>query len=211
MKTHTLNILITTISALAITNSYAAEVIKPAAKTPCCCAVKIEPAASFTDQSIYQIDSTWTTDAGNPIKLAALRGRIQIVAMFFAHCEYACPVIINDMKRIKAALPETVRARVGFTLVSFDSERDTPEALNAFRNNRELHPTRWTLLRGQPDDVLELAAVLGVKFKKDARGQFAHSNLITVLNPAGEIVHQQVGLNQSVEETVRIVRQLTDR
>ena len=62
---------------------------------------------------------------------------------------------------------------------------------------------RWTLLRGSPDDTLELAALLGVKFKREAGGQFAHSNLITVLDERGEIIQQVVGLNQDINETVR--------
>ena len=61
---------------------------------------------------------------------------------------------------------------------------------------------------GTADDVLELAALLGVKFKKDARGQFAHSNVLTVLNPGGEVVHQQVGLNQAPHETVKQLHRL---
>lgn len=55
-------------------------------------------------------------------------------------------------------------------------------------------------------DTLELALVLGVKFKREASSQFAHSNLITVLNGQGEIVHQLVGLNQEIEETVERVK-----
>jgi protein SCO1/2 len=50
--------------------------------------------------------------------------------------------------------------------------------------------------------------LLGVNYRRDARGQFAHSNLITVLNPAGEIVHQQVGLNHSPDETVVAIARL---
>jgi cytochrome oxidase Cu insertion factor (SCO1/SenC/PrrC family) len=49
---------------------------------------------------------------------------------------------------------------------------------------------RWTLLRGGADDVRELAALLGVNYAEDARGQFAHSNLITLLNADGEIAFQ---------------------
>ena len=30
--------------------------------------------------------------------------------MFFANCQFACPIIVNDMKRIEAALtPEQLR------------------------------------------------------------------------------------------------------
>jgi len=56
--------------------------------------------------------------------------------------------------------------------------------------------------------VLELALLLGLKFKADANGQFSHSNVITILNAQGEIIHQQTGLNQDIRETVRILQQL---
>jgi protein SCO1/2 len=165
----------------------------------------------LSDKSIYQLDSTWTNDADHPIKLATLRGRAQIVAMFFTRCENACPITVSDMKRIEAALPEALRERVGFTLVSFDPERDTTASLRAYRLRRSLDPARWTLLRGEPADVADLAARLGMKFRNGARGQFSHSNIITVLNPGGEIVHQQTGLNQDVGGTVAMVQQVTVR
>ena len=173
-----------------------------------CCATNAETAtAPPSDRSLYQLDSSWTNDASAALKLASLGGRPQVVTMFFAKCEYACPVLVHDMKQVEAALPENVRTNVGFVLVSFDTERDTPAALAEYRRNHEL-PANWTLLRGAPDDVLELAALLGVKFKKDARGQFAHSNILTVLNTGGEVAHQQIGLNQAPDETVKQLTQL---
>jgi protein SCO1/2 len=61
----------------------------------------------------------------------------------------------------------------------------------------------WVLLHGQSDDVRELAMVLGVKFAKDSRGQFAHSNLITVLNPEGEIAFQRAGLTGDISAAIK--------
>ena len=161
----------------------------------------------MTDASIYQVESAWTNDFGKALQLRDLRGKPQVITMFFASCEYACPILANDMKRIESALPDDVRSGVGFTLVTFDTERDTVEELAKFREKQEFD-SKWTLLRGAPDDVLELAALLGIKYKQDARGQFAHSNVILVLNAEGEIVHQQVGLNQPVDATVQAIRNL---
>ena len=177
---------------------------------PSCCA-KPEGPTAFTDKSIYQVNSTWTTDQNRPIKLSALAGRPQVLVMFFANCQYACPILVNDLKRIQAALPPDLRSRVGFTLVSFDTKRDTPAALTAYRRAHALPADNWMLLHGEPDDVLELAALLGVKFKEDANGQFAHSNVITILNAQGEIVHQQTGLNQDIRESVRLLQQLVPK
>jgi protein SCO1/2 len=87
-----------------------------------------------------------------------------------------------------------VRARVRFVLVSFDSEHDTPAVLRAYRRQDGIPGDTWTLAWGKPDDVRELAMVLGVKYQRFGDGQFGHSNLITVLNGQGEIAYQRVGL-----------------
>ncbi len=170
----------------------------------CCAPPPTAQAAQthLTDKSIYQLDSTWTNDSGADFKLDSLRGRPQVVTMFFANCAYACPLLVSQMKQIEAALPEPVRNKVGFVLVSFDTERDTPAALHAYRLQHDLSRQRWTLLRGTPDDVLNLAALLNVKFKKDAQGQFLHSNVITLLNAEGEIVYQQLGLNSPDQQMI---------
>lgn len=168
-----------------------------------CCVTNAEPTAAFTDQSLYQLDSTWTNDAVQPVQLGALQGRVQVVALFFTSCTYACPILLHDLRRIEVALPEAVRTNTGFTLITLDPERDTPTALHAYRQAHRLPRDRWTLLCGGADDTLELAALLGVKFKREASGQFAHSNLITLLSAEGEILHQLVGLNQDVAEAVK--------
>jgi protein SCO1 len=173
-------------------------------KVTCCTTTALDP-GRFSDTSLYQLDSTWTSATGKKLQMGEFKGRVQIVTMFFARCEFACPILVHDMKRIEAALPATLRTNVGFLLVSFDSERDTPEALHAYSQRVELDTNRWTLLRGSPDDVLEFAALLGIKFKRDFRGQFAHSNVITVLNAAGEVVFQQIGLNQDIQPTLKAI------
>lgn len=176
---------------------------------PACCAQPnaVTERADFSDESLYQVESVWTTDTKQRIKLADLQGRPQVMVMFFASCQYACPILVHDLTRIEAALPAELRGKTGFTLVTFDTKRDTPAALAKFRKLRHL-PANWTLLHGGDDDVLELAALLGVKYKQEASGQFAHSNLITVLNQRGEIVHQTTGLGQDIQPAVRKLQEL---
>ena len=119
--------------------------------------------------------------------------------MFFASCGYACPLLVTDMQAIRDQLPADVRDRAAFVLVSFDVARDTPAALAAYRTQRGLDGS-WTLLHGDNDAVRELAALLGVKYKQEVDGSFAHSNLVTVLNAEGEIVHQRTGLKGGLDE-----------
>jgi protein SCO1 len=173
---------------------------------PSCCA-KVEAANPQLENSLYQLDSSWTNDLGETMELTALEGRPQVVTMFFSKCSFACPILINDMKRIEEALPENVRTNTGFTLITFDTERDTPTVLAQYRASHDL-AANWTLLRGGSDDVLEIAALLGIKYKKDARGDFAHSNVISLLDKKGEILLQQVGLNRDPDSISSAIAKL---
>ena len=204
MKIHHL---LTAVGVLALVRTgLAAEPVTALTNQADCCAKELPAATPLSDRSLYQLDSSWTNDAGAALRLASLRGRPQVVTMFFASCQFTCPVLVKDMRRIEAALPENTRTNVGFVLVSFDSTRDTPAALAHYRKTHGL-AANWTLLRAAPDDVLELGALLGVKFKKDVRGDFAHSNVITVLDAGGAIVRQIVGLNRDASEAVEAVEQ----
>ena len=170
---------------------------------PCC--RKTLPGGPVTDTSLYLLESSWTSDVQSGIRLEVLRGRPQIVAMFFTQCEYACPILVNELRRLESALPVALKDQVDFLLVSFDTERDNALALAKFRQTQQLGNSHWTLLTGKPDDVRELAALLGVNFQKDARGQFSHSNLITVLNREGEVARQFGGLRLPVDEVLRLL------
>lgn len=174
-----------------------------------CCSVPATPVSevaptALSSDSLYQLDATFVTDAGQPFLLAELRGRPVVITMFFASCTYACPMLISDMTRVRDALPNDIRDEALLVLVTFDVERDTPAALHQFRKERLLNDS-WVLLSTDEAGVRELAALLGIKFKREADGQYAHSNLLTVLNREGERVHQRNGLTGGLAETAAAV------
>ena len=169
----------------------------------CCAAMAAQP---FSRTSIYQLDGKFTDDAGRPFALGELRGRVVVLDLFFASCGYACPLTVTDMQAIRDRLPADVRERAAFVLVSFDAARDTPAVLAQYRAQRALD-RQWVLLHGEDDAVRELAALVGVKYKQEADGAFSHSNLLTILNPAGEIAHQRIGLSGGLDAVVLALTQ----
>jgi cytochrome oxidase Cu insertion factor (SCO1/SenC/PrrC family) len=44
-----------------------------------------------------------------------------------------------------------------------DPERNTVDAFNTYAKKNDLDADTWTFLRGDPGDILEVAALLGVK------------------------------------------------
>jgi protein SCO1 len=161
-----------------------------------------------TDHSVYNLESAWYDQHGAARPLGSLAGRVQVVAMVYTHCAHTCPRILMDMKRLEGELGTEAAERVGFVLVSIDPERDTPERLRHFAESVRLDPARWTLLSAPDDSVLELAAVLGVRYRRDGETEFSHSNVITVLDADGEIAHRQLGLGEDPAPTLRAIRGL---
>ena len=164
------------------------------------------PAAAYSARSIYQLESMWTTATEQQLRLGHLQGKVQVLAMVYTTCESACPIIVGLMQLIEGALPPELRRHVGFVLVTFDPARDTPGVLSAYSARMHLDAMSWWLLTGHPDDVLELATLLGIKYRRDPNGGFSHSNVITVLNKAGEIVHRHEGLQQDLASTLEAIR-----
>ena len=201
MKTTALLLLLATFASGAGTPAAPADDCckeKPAAKPACCAAME---AAPFSKTSIYQSDVSFTDDSGKKFALGSLRGRPVVIDLFFASCGYACPLTVTDMLAIQERLPAASRSQAVFVLVSFDTARDTTGVLAKYRTQRGLDG-QWIILRGDDDPVRELAALLGVKYKREADGAFSHSNLLTVLNREGEVVHQRAGLKGGLDEVV---------
>jgi protein SCO1/2 len=150
-----------------------------------------EPAERY---SVYDLGSTWRDQTGARRPLASLAGRPRVVAMVYTSCAATCPLTVNEMKRIEAA----VRG-VDFVLVTLDPERDDPARLAAYARAHGLDAARWTLLSGAEDDVRELAAALGVRYRRISPDELAHSNALTVLDATGAVVDQQAGLGTTAE------------
>ncbi len=198
-------ILLLGVVLLGTTPLRAATAKKPAkAPEPPCCRTGLPP-GKFSEKSLYKLDSTWTADVGKDVKFSALRGRPQVMALFFTSCAHSCPLIVKDMKAIEEALPASARSKVDFLLVSIDPERDTPVELRAFREKYGLSIRHWSLLRGGPKEVKKVADWMGFRYYPGSNLQYAHSLLITVLNPEGEIVFQQSGLGNIRDDALAAV------
>jgi protein SCO1 len=192
----------------SVVQAFAVTAPKATSPKPPCCREGLPP-GKYSERSLYQLGATWTSDVDRKIKLEALRGRPQVLLMFFTNCEHSCPLMVADMKTIDKALPRNVRGKVDFLLVSIDPERDTPEALRAFRAKHELPIERWTLLRGSLEATRELAERVGFNYSPGSPTQFAHSLLISVLNESGEIVFQQADVNRPPDDAVAALLRVT--
>lgn len=174
----------------------------------CCSKEKTSEALKeISGESVYNLNSTWTTQKKENLKLDHFKDKIVIAAMVFTHCESACPRIVADIQRIESSLSEKELDQITFLLISMDPERDTPARLTEFAGEHKLN-SNWTLICSNLDATMEIANVLGVKVKKLENGGFDHSNIIHVFDQEGAIVHQQNGFAVEQDETLKAIRDL---
>ncbi len=144
--------------------------------------------APLPGDSVLQIDNVFTNQDGRNFKLAERRGKPQLVAMFYTSCKYICPLIIDSGKGVDNSLTPAERKNLSILLVSIDPARDTPEALMYIVNKRKLDTTRWTLSRTDEKGVRTLAALLGVRYRVLADGEFNHTSALILLDADGRVV-----------------------
>jgi len=145
-------------------------------------------AAQPRGDSIYALSAPLVDQRGRPAGLDVFRGHPVLISMFYATCPDACPLLIADLQRIERELPSRIKADLRILLVSLDPARDTPEALQALARRRQVDESRWRLVRAPEDTVREIAAILGIKYRRLPDGSFNHSSVITLLTLDGVIV-----------------------
>jgi len=165
----------------------------------------------ISDESIFNLTSKWNTEEGEVIQLEELKGKTLVMVMIYTTCKAACPRLVADMRNIESKIPKKNIEDLRFVLVSIDPETDTPTRLKEFAKENLMDGEQWTFLQGTNSGIREFANVLAVKYKQISPMDFSHSNIISVFNPKGELMHQQEGLGVDNKETVKAIINLTNK
>lgn len=189
------------------------NILRLIAKSPAACLVLLMflpatwAAPELPSDSIYHVASYWLNQNGEKTNIADLRGKIQVVAFVYTYCEHSCPFIIANLKYIERELPPEQKPEVQILLISLDPARDSPDVLKRYMLDHDLDEQLWTMFNGDPDDVLELSALMGVRYKPmdNETKDIAHSNMITVLDRQGRIHYQMKGLNEGLDLVVAAI------
>ena len=178
--------------------SFTASIACAAALTPL---TRAATADSLPPDSVYHVEATLAPASGESLEWRALRGKPRVVAMFYASCRAVCPMIVESARAVQRNLPEAERRRVGFVLISMDPRRDSPAALAKLQAERHLDPASWLLLQPGERDVRALAAVLGVRYRELADGEFNHTTTLVLLDAEGRVLARTESIGASGDKT----------
>jgi protein SCO1/2 len=138
--------------------------------------------------SIYQLRDRFSDQSGAEFSLERSRGSPQLVAMFYTSCRYICPLIIDSAKGVEHALTEPEREQLKVLLISMDPDRDDTAALASVAAKRKLDLARWTLARTDASAVRRIAALLGIRYRALADGEFNHTSALILLDAEGRVL-----------------------
>jgi protein SCO1/2 len=147
-----------------------------------------KPAVALPGDSIYQLQLPLTNSNGQTRDWRALRGKPQLVTMFYTSCKFICPLIIESGKAVERQLTPAQQKRLGIVMISMDPARDTPAALKKIADQRKLDGSRWTLASPRAGDVRAVASVLGIRYRQLADGEFNHSSVLILVDAEGRIL-----------------------
>jgi protein SCO1/2 len=199
--------LLSWVIAVAACREASSEGTPEASPNPSASASDDAAAPPRNDRSIYALSMSLTDQEGRTVGLDVFRGKPVFIGMFYGSCPSACPLLISTIRRAMSELDASTDAEVRVLLVSFDPERDTPGSLRAIVAQRGLD-ARWKLASAPEDQVRDLAAVLGIQYRRLPDGSFNHTSSIVLLDRRGAIDTRIDDTSQPLEPLVQRARAL---
>ncbi len=138
--------------------------------------------------SIYHLRAPLTDQNGARQTLAATKGHVSFITMFYSNCDNVCPLIIETLKLTEAAIGEAQSGQLRATLISLDPARDTPARLKELAAQRHIDQSRWKLLTTDAKTVRKIAALLGVQYRQLGNGEFNHASVLILLDREGRML-----------------------
>lgn len=121
---------------------------------------------------------------GRNFTLSELSGKYVLMTFIYTSCGTVCPQLEMNMAEIYDRLPAAAIGKdIVFLSISFDTDRDTPEALEAYRHHFSDDPDNWRMAR-VPDrgDLNALLDAFGVIVIPGGNGDYAHNGAFYLID-----------------------------
>ncbi|MCB1907875.1 MAG: SCO family protein [Rhodocyclaceae bacterium] len=148
------------------------------------------------------------TAAGGRLALAELRGKVVLLAFIYTGCTDVCLTETAKMVTIQNRLGADFADKVHFLSVTMDPEADTGDALAAYARRFGARAQGWTFLTGTTDEVRRVARNYGVAFRKGSGTEVEHNTLASIIDAAGELRVQYMGVEFDPDEMLADLRGL---
>lgn len=143
--------------------------------------------ATIFDQPLPAEPIALVNDNGDPTTLADFDGKLVLLYFGYTTCPDFCPDTLNRLARARDLLGADAD-RVQVVMVTVDPERDT---LNKLHEYVRYFDESFIALRGEPDEIADVAARYGIYYTQTQVGSSAgylidHTVTTQIINGDGE-------------------------
>ena len=138
-------------------------------------------------------DVQFTASDGRRVTIGEFRGKPLVVSMVYTSCYQICPMTT----RFLSGVVDKARSALGddsfaVAVIGFDTQVDTPVAMQYFAKNQGVDDKGWHLLSASGAEIEQLTADLGFQYFPSSNG-FDHLIQATVIDAEGLVYRQVYG------------------
>jgi protein SCO1 len=142
-------------------------------------------------------DISFLDENGSPVVLGSFIDKPTLVLPVYYSCPKTCGLLLANLALALASVPQAPGRDYRVLALSIDDEDTPATALQAKRNYVKTSGGKldesWKFLVGDNDSIKKFTAALGFRFKKTARHEFAHPNVLIALAPGVTIIRYLYG------------------
>lgn len=138
-------------------------------------------------------DYTFLDRSGRTVRLSDYRGKPLVVSMIYTHCPFICATTTRSLSALKFSQDALGADSFGVLTVGFDTENDTPDAMDDFAKRMDIDLSNWEFVSADPETIKNLSKDLGFVFYPTDEGGFDHITQTTFVDAKGKIYRQIYG------------------
>jgi protein SCO1/2 len=136
---------------------------------------------------------TFTDADQKSVTLHDFRGKPLVLSMVYTSCYQICPMTTRHLSTVV----EKARKALGndsfsVAIIGFDTQVDTPAAMQYFANKQGISDKGWNLLSIEPADVEALSKDIGFQYFPSSNG-FDHLIQATIIDADSKVYRQVYG------------------
>lgn len=138
-------------------------------------------------------DYTFLNRSGHTVRLSDYLGKPLVIDMIYTHCPLVCATKTRNLEALKLSQDALGVDSFGVLTVGFDTENDTPEAMDDFAKRMDVKLPNWEFVSADPDTIKKLSKDLGFVFSPSPIGGFDHITQTTFIDREGRVYQQIYG------------------
>src|SRR3989338_2367842 len=119
-------------------------------------------------------DYTFLDRSGRAVRLSDYRGKPLVISMIYTHCPFVCATTTRSLSALKLSQSAFGEDSFGVLTVGFDTENDTPEAMDDFAKRMGIDLTNCEFVSSDTETIEKLSKDLGFVFYPTDEGGFNH-------------------------------------